>query len=779
MSEIIKAVVTESNNEISCSIEETNRVRALLGLKPLRVDTPKVDEAINNFKNEQDAFEKQRRSDEMRERLEKAKRKRLLNSKLSGTTLGDIVSDASNNEESLLSASDWVERSRIKTIEIEAERNRRLQDDSLKISQADSQAVVKSGMKIKHAADTFIKDLEMSDSMDVDSGIILTLADAPVLIRDAHGNMVENDTEEDVLENVNLLEADLRKERERKAKRMKQPIYGGYDDEEFEELNGDPVHSGRKILSQYDVDDESKKRMERNALVIGAQGEVRMAPNKGGDTARSEHGKEASPWAEFDDEPVEKARVELNLHVAKKEIAGFYTNAEYEATQTRFNKPKKKTKRVKKTRVKHEDEEEDGEGGLDSLLPITENSNSNSNDDRGSRAHASNSDKGNSMLSAGAVRTGKDTYARAVDMAQAKNMRTFANHNTTIVVKPPGDTSAVPDFQDVLVDEDTMRSLERAKRIAARKAVITTSDDDAGAQHAQAQINTERKRDPSSMEISADQREIGTNAAALEIEEIGPDGRRKEDGRLVFNETTEFAALLRARLNEKARLKAEVAIRDQERAEESEEEHASKRAKTDSDETMELESMVGVVDYEAQINAYLQQQKQQLNGTAGVETETTNNEAGNSSNSNVSDDDQMGFIREQPAATTGLAAALKLLKATNGLNAKEEVYGRANDKRDSERPEPQAISNDKKFNINIEYRDKAGRLLTKKDAYRQLCYDFHGYGPSKMKLEKKAQQIEKVEKSKSSDAAVLKSMNNLTKTQSATGKAFVTIQVCS
>lgn len=34
---IIKAVVTESNGEISCSVEETNRIRALLGMKPLKV----------------------------------------------------------------------------------------------------------------------------------------------------------------------------------------------------------------------------------------------------------------------------------------------------------------------------------------------------------------------------------------------------------------------------------------------------------------------------------------------------------------------------------------------------------------------------------------------------------------------------------------------------------------------------------------------------------------------------------------------------------------------
>ena len=54
VSDIPKAVVTESNGEISCSIEESNRIRALLGLKPLKVDTGKVSteaQAVQNFKN--------------------------------------------------------------------------------------------------------------------------------------------------------------------------------------------------------------------------------------------------------------------------------------------------------------------------------------------------------------------------------------------------------------------------------------------------------------------------------------------------------------------------------------------------------------------------------------------------------------------------------------------------------------------------------------------------------------------------------------------------------
>ena len=51
----VKASVTESNGEISCSIEETNRIRALLGLKPLKVDSKSKEQiSVQNFQNQKE-----------------------------------------------------------------------------------------------------------------------------------------------------------------------------------------------------------------------------------------------------------------------------------------------------------------------------------------------------------------------------------------------------------------------------------------------------------------------------------------------------------------------------------------------------------------------------------------------------------------------------------------------------------------------------------------------------------------------------------------------------
>ena len=58
----LKATVTETNGEIACSVEETNRLRALLGLKPLKVDDEgaqsKEQLSVENFKRSREEEER-------------------------------------------------------------------------------------------------------------------------------------------------------------------------------------------------------------------------------------------------------------------------------------------------------------------------------------------------------------------------------------------------------------------------------------------------------------------------------------------------------------------------------------------------------------------------------------------------------------------------------------------------------------------------------------------------------------------------------------------------
>ena len=112
--------VSESNGEVSCSVDDTNKLRALLGLKPLRVagaasaaagDGGEGGEgeggsmlggvaaetvAVANFKAKEALAARARELAEIHVRLERAKKKRLLKEKLAGPTLGDATGGNGN-----------------------------------------------------------------------------------------------------------------------------------------------------------------------------------------------------------------------------------------------------------------------------------------------------------------------------------------------------------------------------------------------------------------------------------------------------------------------------------------------------------------------------------------------------------------------------------------------------------------------------------------------------------------------------------------------------------
>lgn len=92
--------------EISCSIEETNRIRAELGLPPLEIDneeetTNKTDDGVVVID-----MEKQRREEEIRKKLEKSRkeRERLSLQNLEGKGLGDLLTE----ENQPLDVKAWV-----------------------------------------------------------------------------------------------------------------------------------------------------------------------------------------------------------------------------------------------------------------------------------------------------------------------------------------------------------------------------------------------------------------------------------------------------------------------------------------------------------------------------------------------------------------------------------------------------------------------------------------------------------------------------------------------
>lgn len=139
--------VSESNGEVSCSVDDTNKLRALLGLKPLRVAGAMAaaaalgdgvdggDEgggmlggvaaeavAVANFKAKEALAARARELAEIQVRLERAKKKRMLKEKLAGPTLGDADTGGSGSGSGgpSSSAAEWVRKSRVAAVQREA-----------------------------------------------------------------------------------------------------------------------------------------------------------------------------------------------------------------------------------------------------------------------------------------------------------------------------------------------------------------------------------------------------------------------------------------------------------------------------------------------------------------------------------------------------------------------------------------------------------------------------------------------------------------------------------
>ncbi|KAJ8753654.1 hypothetical protein K2173_026330 [Erythroxylum novogranatense] len=96
----------------------------------------------------------------------------------------------------------------------------------------------------------------------------------------------------------------------------------------------------------------------------------------------------------------------------------------------------------------------------------------------------------------------------------------------------------------------------------------------------------------------------------------------------------------------------------------------------------------------------------------------------------------------EAAVGRGLSGALKLLKERGTLKETVEWGGRNMDKKKSKlvgivNNNPQS---DRFKDIRIERTDEFGRILTPKEAFRQLSHKFHGKGPGKMKQEKRMKQ---------------------------------------
>ena len=229
--------------------------------------------------------------------------------------------------------------------------------------------------------------------------------------------------------------------------------------------------------------------------------------------------------------------------------------------------------------------------------------------------------------------------------------------------------------------------------------------------------------------------EAGAAALAARVKEEAPEDTAEPTDALVFTSTTEFTARLRARLEERAQAKEEKTTDDV----------VMEEAPPSDDESVEAA--------EAEARGEL-----------------------------------VDFLHKQPLARDGMAATMGLLRQTGDVQTQhvEASIGRARDRRDfksdgtaaedmAEAQRLAAQNADIAFKpIKLEYRDADGKLLTRKEAFRQMCHKFHGKGPGKKKTEKfAAREAERQRSIKMSAGAG--SLSILQHAQQRTGQAYVPI----
>jgi len=288
-----------ADEEISLSIEETNKLRISLGLKPLSVDNEPVKEsAEDNYEKYKKDLKKTEETKKIQEKIQRSRNKRELKKKLSGKGLGELGEDEDDD------ALAWIKRQKKRQKELAELKQKELEAmDNEVIEEYKSENL--KGLKVGHN----ISEIEAGEEE------ILVLKDAMI---------TEDDDVNDELISNRLTEKErLQKNLELKKKRN---VYGGvYDDEEA-------LFGKKKILSQYDDDDDENK-----GFILNGKGEVF----------------DTSIHKNDDQNGFKKGGLDLN-YSKMQEIRDYYTKDE----MVSFKKPKKKKKK-KHSRKKLEDISDD------------------------------------------------------------------------------------------------------------------------------------------------------------------------------------------------------------------------------------------------------------------------------------------------------------------------------------------------------------------------------------------------------------------------------------
>lgn len=269
--------IPENGAGDSLSIEETNKLRAKLGLKPLQVNSNDGDSSTSKKKTNAEGQQMHKdewgefyhkpannlseklQAEKLREKFRQNKEKRAMEKKLKSIKkLGESDSDDD--------VSKWVDSSREKEkMKADAQRRAKIleeMDNEFGVGELVQEETRRQKKKIY--SETHLKGLKVDHDLDTfteGKSVILTLKDKGVLDED----------DGDTLMNVNMVD-DERYRKNIENKRLNPNQYGyNVFDEEVDEF-GNPIDRG--ILGKYDEEIDGKKKKKTFTLGQNVEQEI-------------------------------------------------------------------------------------------------------------------------------------------------------------------------------------------------------------------------------------------------------------------------------------------------------------------------------------------------------------------------------------------------------------------------------------------------------------------------------------------------------------------------
>ncbi|KAK3093097.1 hypothetical protein FSP39_011036 [Pinctada imbricata] len=714
---------SSSSGDLSLSIEETNRIRAKLGLKPLEVNyESKAEESGGDVTTVDGDIHKpavslteKRETKKIQERIQKAKEKRHLKEKLSKVkTLGESDSDDDVKA--------WVKKSRAvqKEREMAEKRAKMLEEmdqefgvgnlieEEFKDSKKQYSSRDLRGLRVEHDTERFKEG----------QTVILTLQDKGVL-----------EDEGDTLVNVNMID-DERADKNKEL-RKKKPDYNPYDDGDVDEYG---MFRPKKVLSKYDEEIEGLKKEK---FELGSGGTYDTDQDRQMELIRQQ---------------LRNQSQSLDISNKLKIASEYLTEQEVEATK--FKKVKKKNRKIRKKETLKADDllpmenQDDNFGsrsrgrGMNREAPDVEEFDNYGNGDTYMAGQNPEAPAGGPIV----IDYGHGHMPSRMDPGYDQGYEGGGMEVDPTPVKEEEDEDDLvgpdEDLTGVAVDEDGAQNelhsaLSKARRLKQRKVKPT-------AEKIAAKLNI-KKEPEESMEEDM-KANITLNAMSEfcrtlgDIPTYGQSGNRDEER----EELLDF----------------ERELMEERRRQEEEEEQMTGWNRVEIDETPV--NIAGedqqVLDDEPIVNAGV---------GAALELAT-----------------KKGFFeKEFNKKRAGVRKSKNIELEAQNYSIEDKRYDDLDEKfRKRDRYSGGAIMDFKekdtyKPDVKLEYVDDSGRMLNEKEAFRQLSHRFHGKGSGKKKTEKRSKKLqeETLMKMMSSTDTPLGTLNMLQEKQKAEKSPYIVL----